>query len=258
MRRYWIDDQKWESDTLTIFGDSYHHIFTVCRTESGEKFEVIGVDQKAHFVEVVEVKKKDAKAKRISSRSIPALPLPELHLVLAIPRPAIIPTILEKAVEMGVHSVHLIFTERSYFRHGQGKDLNWGKYRKGIVKALQQSGRGQPMELRTPIKFKEKITEINRQPKVECLFPFEGVAQEDLKNRMNELRKFSPEKIYFFIGSEGGFSADEVKLMQDAGIKPVSLGPQVLRVETACVAVATVLKYEFDLMKDWGAADGSI
>ncbi len=57
------------------------------------------------------------------------------------------------------------------------------------------------------------------------------------------------ENIWLVVGSEGGFSFKEVEAFRQAGLEPVTIGPQVLRVETACIALVSALKYEFDLMK---------
>ena len=59
----------------------------------------------------------------------------------------------------------------------------------------------------------------------------------------------SPENVWLIIGSEGGFSENEVEIMQKLGLDPVTLGPQILRVETACLTLVAVLKYVFGLMK---------
>jgi 16S rRNA (uracil1498-N3)-methyltransferase len=58
-----------------------------------------------------------------------------------------------------------------------------------------------------------------------------------------------PKEAWAFIGSEGGFSEREVELFQSLDLKPVTLGTQVLRVETACVATVSIIKYDFDLMR---------
>jgi 16S rRNA (uracil1498-N3)-methyltransferase len=58
-----------------------------------------------------------------------------------------------------------------------------------------------------------------------------------------------PENLWLIVGSEGGFSDKEVTEMKQLGLDPVTLGPQVLRVETACMTLVSVLKYEFGLMK---------
>ncbi|MEK6627492.1 MAG: RsmE family RNA methyltransferase, partial [Bdellovibrionota bacterium] len=58
-----------------------------------------------------------------------------------------------------------------------------------------------------------------------------------------------PDNIWIIVGSEGGFSEKEVLEMQQLGLNPVTLGSQVLRVETACMTLVSVLKYEFGLLK---------
>ncbi len=252
MRRYWIEPQNWNGNSLTIGGDSFHHIFKVCRTEEGERFEVLGGGNQVHLVQVLSVSKKEAQVNKISTRELAPLPLPELHLCLSVPRPQILPLILEKSVELGVHSVHLFYSDRSYFKANSGAGLNWSKFNKVITQGLQQSGRSHKMALIEPVKLTEKLAEINRQAKVQCLFPFEGPSAVDLKEQILSIKKQSPDKVYFFVGSEGGFSESENRLMQEADIQPVSLGSQVLRVETACVVVTSILKYEFDLMTDRG------
>jgi 16S rRNA (uracil1498-N3)-methyltransferase len=67
---------------------------------------------------------------------------------------------------------------------------------------------------------------------------------------MSGIRKSNdPENLWLIVGSEGGFSDREVTEMKQLGLDPVTLGPQVLRVETACMTLVSVLKYEFGLMK---------
>ncbi len=51
--------------------------------------------------------------------------------------------------------------------------------------------------------------------------------------------------LWVFVGSEGGFSLEEVELFAKEGLNPTSLGEQILRVETACLALLSVIKYEF-------------
>jgi 16S rRNA (uracil1498-N3)-methyltransferase len=253
MRRYWITQQNWQNEELEISGDEYHHIFKVCRTTVGERFEILGDSNTVHLAEVLEVNKKNATVKRLSSRALPELNEPHLHLCLSVPRPQILPLILEKSVELGVHSVHLFYSDHSYFKAKDGNKLNWAKFDKVINQALQQSSRGHKMPLNEPIPLKELLKTINRRPMVQCLFPCEpatvGATAGSINDELKRIKKAAPKEIYYFIGSEGGFSLEDSALMQEADIKPVTLGAQVLRVETACVAVASILKYEFELLK---------
>ncbi len=81
------------------------------------------------------------------------------------------------------------------------------------------------------------------------LFAYEGEGQLAAPQAVQQLRAKNPRQVWLFVGSEGGFSDKEVELFQTFGLPPVTLGQQVLRVETACVALVSVIKYGFDQMK---------
>jgi 16S rRNA (uracil1498-N3)-methyltransferase len=81
------------------------------------------------------------------------------------------------------------------------------------------------------------------------LFFYEGGAQIDLVHALTHLKLDAAQNIWIFIGSEGGFSQNEVELFKSHGLNPLSFGSQILRVETACLAAVSVIKYQSGLMK---------
>lgn len=257
MRRYWIDDEQLQTQsdgTKTVFfeGDQFHHIFDVCRQQMGSRFEVIHSNRNAYLVEVIELKKKIARAQVLENRTIAPLPSPTLHLALSIPRFPVFESVLEKMVEMGVSQVQPFFSELSFIRDpksfSQDKMSRWKKI---VTSATQQSGRGELMQVEQPKTWNETLNEINQDEGSLCLFCYEGQSTLGVKDFLASQRKknIAPRKIWFVIGSEGGFSQNEVQHMQSQGFHPVTLGSQVLRVETACMTLVSVLKYEFDLMR---------
>ena len=116
MRRYWIDKSQISGSQVQFTGDTFHHIFDVCRQTQGSKFEVLTEDSKAHLVEVISVQKKQATAQIIEERIIPPLKLPHIHLAMSIPRFNVFDSVLEKAVEMGVSSIVPFYSEFSFVR----------------------------------------------------------------------------------------------------------------------------------------------
>ena len=92
---------------------------------------------------------------------------------------------------------------------------------------------------------------INRDDTSVGLFAYEGPSTLSVKEYCQKIKAAKPQgikDIWIIVGSEGGFSHSEVKEFENLGLHPVTLGPQVLRVETACMALVSVLKYDFDLM----------
>lgn len=250
MRRYWIPVDTINGDVVEFTGDIYHHIVRVCRQQVGSKFEVLVDGGQAYLVEMSEVGAKRAKARILEKRSIPQLPLPLIHLCMSVSRFPTMDAVVEKAVELGVAEVRPFFSDHSFIRKTdslpKGKMERWQKI---ITMATQQSGRGELMKMHEPITLEELVSEFNRQPNSAGLFPYEGPSDQGIRPALTELKTNKPEQIWVFVGSEGGFSRQEVKFFAEAaGLIPVSMGSQVLRVETACLALISVIKYEFDLM----------
>lgn len=256
MRRYWIEKKTIYNNTVTFKDDLFHHIFDVCRQSVGQHFEVLTEDSKAYLVEVTSVEKKQAHAKIIEEREIKKLPQPFIHIALSVSRYHVMDSIVEKAVEMGVSSILPFCSEYSFIRKPQnlpdGKLERWNKI---IVSATQQSGRGDLMKISEPAEWSNMLKFINPSAKNWCLFAYEGEGVlgvkshlQSLKSNLNESEAIEPENIWIIVGSEGGFSTGEVSEMKQLGFNPVTLGSQVLRVETACMTLVSVLKYEFGLL----------
>lgn len=245
MRRYRlnVDPGPWQE--LTIEGDLFHHIFDVCRLEVGSHFELLDSKGNAHFVEVKAVGKRNAVVELKSTRQLPPLPKPYLVLAMAVPRFPVLESVLEKAVELGVHEVQLFFSEYSFVRGGDKiSESRYDRWQKIIVSSTQQSGRGDLMRLLPPVKIPELFSRFNPSQGDWGLMAYEGETPRTVSEVVQAMPL--PEKlgrIWCFVGAEGGFSPAEVKTFSDHGLQAASLGDQVLRVETACITMASILKY---------------
>lgn len=246
MRRYWIESENLDGDVVVLRDETLHHIRDVCRQTVGDRFEVL-LDSQAYLVEIVGESKKESRAKVLSVRDVPPLPAPRIRLVLAIPRFNVFEAVLEKMVEMGVESIQPLFTENSFIRTAAG---TWAgkeaRFKKIVQGATQQCGRGELLTVLEPMTL--PVFLANRKPGAKGLFAYEGQGATPVKTLLAEWRTSEIDAVDLFIGGEGGFSAAEVELFRQNGLPPVTLGAQVLRVETACVALTSILKYECGLM----------
>ncbi len=270
MRRYWIDKSQIQNvnndtakitamvtATVTFKDEQFHHIFDVCRQTVGHHFEVITEDSVAYVVEVLEIKKKTATAKIIETREIKKIPKPHIHIALSISRYPVMDSIIERAVEMGVSSILPFVSDYSFIR--KEKELPVGKierWKKIVVSAAQQCGRGELMTIHDTVTMNKMLDLINPNSENWCLFAYEGDNLKPIEMLLSErltqtkaLAQNTVENVWLIVGSEGGFSEKEVESMQKLGLDPVTLGPQILRVETACLTLVAVLKYVFGLMK---------
>lgn len=244
MRRYWVDTKI--ENTVTLEGDVFRHVFDVCRQTVGSKFELLS-EGKAYFVQVENVGKKSATLKVLETRELPVPQNPHIHLCVSIPKLPTFETILEKSVELGVYKLHPFVSDYSFVREVKNerianKSERWSK----IVKsATQQSGRGDLMEVVNVKTLSQTFEKMNQTPSSLGLFPYEGECLQTVKMSIEKMKQSSPQNIWIFVGSEGGFSQAEVEQFEAQGLKPATLGEQVLRVETACLALVSIIRHEF-------------
>lgn len=243
MRRYWLSPDMFKSNEVSITGDVFHHIFDVCRQELGSKFEVLGDGSNAHLIEVTEVSKKSARGKIIETRVLPVPQKPHIVLALSVSRFPVMEAVVEKAVELGVSRIEPFFSEYSFIRKAlpETKVDRWNKI---VVSATQQSGRGDLMKITEATELSELLEKFNQNTSAKGLFAYEGQSTLSIKNAV-KAQTPDMEEFWIFVGSEGGFSRAEVETFKNNGLEPVTLGDQVLRVETACIALLAILKYEF-------------
>jgi 16S rRNA (uracil1498-N3)-methyltransferase len=259
MRRYWVPQNFILEDKVELSGEVLHHIRDVCRMRIGNRFEVLSENQKAYLVEMISESKHQSLAQIIEVRDILPIPRPHIVLALSIPRFNVYEAILEKSVELGVHSIQPFFSDYSFIRKQEDVlDKKAARFQKIIQSATQQSGRGDFMPILQPLTLPELLKNFNREQAdqsltggITGLFAYEGDSETSLKKQLIKISQESTnqslQKVYVFVGSEGGFSEAEVELFKKYSLAPITLGTQVLRVETACVALVSVIKYE--LMK---------
>lgn len=256
MRRYWIEKKSILNDQVFFDGETFHHIFDVCRQVEGSRFEVLTEDSEAKLVEVLKKEKKSAIAKVISTRSIPTLPRPHIHLVMSVCRYPVMDAVIEKAVELGVSTIKTFTSDFSFIRKNDSlPPAKLERWKKIIISATQQSGRGDLMSIESPKTFETILENFNQNTSTLGLFAYEGDSILNLQDFLANLNstksntQLNIENIWIFVGSEGGFSQSEVSHLERAGLKAITLGTQILRVETACVTLVSVLKYAFNLWK---------
>ncbi|MGZ3723690.1 MAG: RsmE family RNA methyltransferase [Bdellovibrionales bacterium] len=245
LRRFYIETSDLTGDGILLRGDLFHHIREVCRFSVGDQFEALPGDGTALLVEITALTNKEIQARTISSRQVPPLAKPYITLALSVPKLPKVDWIIEKSVELGVAEIRPFVSEYSFLRKVSEISTNRiQRWHKLVQSATQQSGRGELMRIASPVSLRNLLDEFNRSPATGGLFPYEGEAQLKLPDALESLKSKKLDQIWVFVGSEGGFSRDEVALFSNAGLNPVSMGDQILRVETACLAIISVIKYE--------------
>lgn len=245
MRRYWIEPEFFNTDSVIIKDESFHHIITVCRRHIGDKFEVLNEGGQAFEVELVDIRKSQAIAKIISQRMIPPLPNPLLTLAISLPKFPVMDAVIEKASEMGAFAIQPFVSEFSHLRSVSSfPKEKYNRWNKIALSAAQQSGRASLIKIHPVKTLNDVLREFNPSPTRLGLFAYEGSSTLGIKRFLKEAAADNPHEVIVFVGSEGGFSDSEVQQFQQHKLEPITLGDQVLRVETACITLLAILKYE--------------
>lgn len=246
LRRFYLDKSEIEEETLLrIRGDLFHHIRDVCRFGAGDQFEILPGDGRALLYRIQDISGRDLTAEKLSERQLPPLAKPLITLALSVPKLPKVDWIVEKCVELGVFEIRPFVSDFSFLRKvSEISPSRIARWEKLAQSATQQSGRGDVLSIKPAVTLSQLFAEFNRMESAAGLFPYEGEAQVRLPDAIAAVKAKRPESIWLFVGSEGGFSPREVQMFADQGLKSVSMGQQILRVETACLALVSIIKYE--------------
>lgn len=168
------------------------------------------------------------------------------YLYQALPKGDKLETVIQKAVECGVFEVIPFESERCVVKAKSDAEERKCVRRNRIAEeAAKQCGRGFIPSVRQTLSFKDAIAQAATADL--CLICYEDERGTTLKDVLIQKRSDAISSISVMIGSEGGFSGQEVELAKSMGLQPVSLGKRILRTETAPVFVLSNICYEFEL-----------
>lgn len=250
MRRFWVEADAISESKVIFEGDSYNHLVRVCRSQVGDRVEVVFGSDEALEVELQSIDKKKAVAQILQRRPLPKPQRPYIQLGLCFPKPAVFEAVLEKSVELGVHSIQPLFNQFSFYKSPKDiKEAKVQRWEKIIRSATEQSARGDLLKIKKPQDLLSFASTINPSQGHRGLFLYEGQCAHDLHQGLDSLPKADLQMVTALIGSEGGFSTTEVAKLQELGLLPLTMGSQILRAETACVSILSVIKYHFGQMR---------
>lgn len=243
MRRFWVDPKYINGRKVLLEGPSFHHIVRVCRFQKGQKLILFSHLRKKYLVELSEIFHSTAAARILEESSALPVQKPFFHLALSCPRFPVLESILCKGVELGVSDFHPFVSDFSFVKKPQSIRLNRVKRWEALIqRSMAQSLNS--MTLHSMDSLDGVLKKYVQSPSSAGLFFYEGEEGKRAGSVFEYFTSRALNEIWIFIGSEGGFSSREVSLFKSHGLEPLTLGNQILKVETACLTVLGVLKYK--------------
>ena len=235
-RRRWIAD-SWDEATASLSGDQASHLIRVLRAQAGMEFDIVAGDRVWHAV-IAGISGDAVRFNLVAEvKADPALPVTLLLSIFKFDR---MEWAIEKATELGVERIVPIIARRSEKHLAQSAQNRVERWRRIARESAQQSRRSDvpvvedAVALKTSARIKNDVVPLLLAEQ-ERTTTLRHALEEALAAAANDVPA-----IRIAVGPEGGWAAEEEALFDNEGWKPVSLGPRILRAETAAITAMAV------------------
>jgi 16S rRNA (uracil1498-N3)-methyltransferase len=237
--RFFITPAQVHGPRIMVSGDDLSHIRSVLRKQPGDTLILLDGQGREYTVRIAAMERSGIITEIVSeARRERRYPL--VTLGQGLPKSEKMDWIVQKATELGVSSIVPLVTERTIVKI-RDEEKRVSRWQKIAREAAMQSNRVDIPEISKIRTFHDFIMTLDPGPMTLLLFPWEE-ATMPIKDVLRE--KSGVKNIIVLIGPEGGFSAKEAEAAGGKGFHLVSLGPNILRTETAAVAMLSMILYE--------------
>ena len=246
MHRFYITPEQWNPDALMLSGSEAHHARNVLRMKRGEKLVLFNGRGREITAEIVDLGHDQIQLRKLHEAETPAL---RCRIVLgqAIPKGKNMDLIVQKAVEIGAAEIAPIVSDRTVVHiDSESAAQKQAKWQQIAIEAAKQCGQNWLPCVHAPRKPGEFFDAVATAFDLRLI----GSLQPDAQHLKKILADYSsehlarPKRVLMFVGPEGDFTPAELALARRHGCLPITLGPIVLRVETAAIYCLSVLAYE--------------
>lgn len=240
MHKFFTPKELFYENEARILGEDVKHIYRVLRLEEGEKVVINNLQGEEFLGRITEITKTEVKVVIDEKLEVNNESPLEVYLYQGLPKAAKMDLIVQKGTELGFKEITPIITERVDVKlKGEFKKLD--RLERIALEASKQSKRTFIPKINSPISFKELEEELKLMDLV--VVPYENAENFGVKSLVKNIDK-SIKKLGIIIGPEGGFEEEEINKLKDNGAYIVTLGPRILRTETAGFVCGSLLQYE--------------
>lgn len=240
LHRFFVPEHRVHRHYLVVSGEDVRHLVRVLRLGPGDRFLACSGSQEM-IAEIERVDRGEVRARIVSRRPSLADPPVTVTLVQGLPKGEKMDLIIQKCTEIGVGRIIPVITERCVVRWDAVKaGARRTRWEKIAREAAEQCGRGSAPRVGEVTGLREALEQVAASDL--CLLAWEGERGSGLKETLR--KNPAAREVALLVGPEGGFGPGEVEMAFRAGFQPVSLGPRVLRTETAGPAALAMILYE--------------
>jgi 16S rRNA (uracil1498-N3)-methyltransferase len=245
MHRFYIAPEDWRPDALTLGQGEAHHCLHVLRLGPGDRVVLFNGRGREVTAEIASAEGSDVRFNKLHEAQTPPLRC-QITLAQAIPKGKNMDLIVQKAVEIGAAEIAPILSDRTVVRlDEESASAKQSKWQTVAIEAAKQCGQNWLPQVQTP-QTMAAFFQQHRRFDLQLI----GSLQSDAVHLKKILSDYStehsdrPTSVLMLVGPEGDFTPAELSLARSHGCRPITLGPIVLRVETASIYCLSVLSYE--------------
>jgi len=242
MPRFYIPATAWNPDRLVLDPAESHHAVDVLRMKAGDRATVFNGEGAEAEVEIAKAGKQCVELRRVALHKTPPLAC-RITLGQAVPKGKNMEMIVEKATELGVAEIVPLLSERTVVRGAEDEHIRkQHKWQRVAIEACKQCGQSFLPRVAEPCAPKAFFAAGRRFDLMLI-----GSLQNDalpLKQVLADCGKKLPASVLILVGPEGDFTPAEISLAKGFGCRPITLGPIILRTETAAIYCMSVLNHE--------------
>ena len=245
MRRFFLPPDRTQGPTLILDGQEARHALDVLRLKRGDELTVLNGAGEMLECQIEQTGRREAVV-RVVRRVVS--PAPNFHITLlqAVPKGKIMDFIVQKAVELGAGCIVPILSEHCEVHYdGERSSEKSAKWRTTAIEAMKQCGATWMPLIHEPMTPEAWIA--RREPAemflIASLQPNARHLRAYFQNH-RDTHGTSPKHVSVWVGPEGDFSRSEIEAILASGALPITLGPLVLRAETAALYCLSILQHE--------------
>ena len=244
MHRFYIAPENWQPDALILTGSEAHHCRNVLRLEPADKVVLFNGQGREITAEIVSSETAEVHLRKLHDAQTPPLRC-RITLGQAIPKGKNMDLIVQKAVEIGAAEIAPILSDRTVVRLDEERPRQSRPVADRRDRSAKQCGQNWLPHVQMP----QPLVQFFRDHRGFDL-QLIGSLQSDAVHLKKILAQFEsehgdrPSNVLMLVGPEGDFTPAELSLARSQGCRPITLGPVVLRVETASIYCLSILSYE--------------
>jgi 16S rRNA (uracil1498-N3)-methyltransferase len=253
VHRFYLSPNEWQAGALALTGAEAHHARHVLRLQRGDRAALFDGRGREVTAEITRVDSAAVQLRALHESITPPLRC-RISLAQAIPKAKNMDLIVQKAVEIGAAEIFPLLSARTVVQlNAETAAQKQAKWQTAAIEAAKQCGQNWLPQVHTPSTPNDFFAAApafdlrligSLQPGAMHLKKILADYEHDREEERGMKRPARPVSVLMVIGPEGDFTPAEIALARTNGCKPLTLGPIILRVETAAIYCLSILSYE--------------